>query len=178
MNILEGVKRFNYNYRMAKGEQYGADGVEIDVHFPCAPDHLPYQGKQYSNKQFEKLQNTLARPIGEINCRHSATPIVLGVSEPAYSDAEIKEAKELSEKEVTYTDSRGIKRKCTGYEATQVQRRMETKVRRLKDQQSALKRVGDDIGAKEIGKQVTRAKKEYFRVSEELGQPKRINRLG
>ena len=178
MNILEGVKRFNYSYRMAKGEQYGADGVEIDVHFPCAPDHLPYQGKQYSNKQFEKLQNTLVRPIGELNCRHSATPIVLGVSEPAYSDAEIKEAKELSEKEVTYTDSRGIKRTCTGYEATQVQRRMEVKVRRLKDQQKALKRIGDDMGAREVGKKVTRAKKEYYRVSDELGQPKRSNRLG
>lgn len=178
MNILEGVKRFNYNYRMAKGEQYGADGVEIDVHFPCAPDHLPYQGKQYSNKDFEKLQGSLSRPIGDMNCRHSVTPIVLGISEPAYSDEEIKEAKELSEKEVTYTDSRGVKRTCTGYEATQVQRRMETKVRRLKDQQSSLKRIGDDMGAREVGKQVTRAKKEYYRVSEELGLRARDNRLG
>lgn len=178
MNILEGVKRFNYNYRMAKGEQYGADGVEIDVHFPCAPDHLPYQGKLYSNKDFEKLQGSLKRPIGDMNCRHSVTPIVLGISEPAYSDEEIKEAKELSEKEVTYTDSRGVKRTCTGYEATQVQRRMETKVRRLKDQQSSLKRLGDDMGAREVGKQVTRAKKEYYRVSDELGLRARDNRLG
>ena len=141
MNVLEGIKRFNSAYRREKGKQYGADGVEIDLHFPCAPDHLPYQGKQFSYEEYEKLQNRLTRPIGSMNCRHSDTPIILGISEPAYSQEEIEEAKRESEKQVSYTDSRGVKRTCTGYEATQVQRRMETKIRGLKDQQSSLKRI-------------------------------------
>lgn len=178
MNVLEGIKRFNSAYRREKGKQYGADGVEIDLHFPCAPDHLPYQGKQFSYEEYEKLQNRLTRPIGSMNCRHSDTPIILGISEPAYSQEEIEEAKRESEKQVSYTDSRGVKRTCSGYEATQVQRRMETKIRRLKDQQSSLKRIGDDMGAREVGKQVTRAKKEYYRVSDELGLRARDNRLG
>lgn len=177
MNVLEGVRMFNQEYRMKQGEQFGADGVEISAHFPCAPDHLPYQGKQYSNKSFEKLQNSLTRPIGTLNCTHSIAPIILGISEPAYSDKELKKAKEMSEKEVTYTDTLGRKRKTTGYGATQVQRYKELKIRKLRDQQKALQKVGDTEGVKAIKKQVTQAKKEYYSVCEELKLPVRENRI-
>ena len=37
----------------------GANGVEIDAHMLCAEDHLPYQGGQYSNEEFESIQNDL-----------------------------------------------------------------------------------------------------------------------
>lgn len=177
MNVLEGVRLFNQEYRKTQGEKFGADGVEISAHFPCAPDHLPYQGKQYSNKDFEKLQNSLSRPIGTLNCTHSIAPIILGISEPAYSAAELKKAKEMSEKEVTYTDTLGRKRKTTGYGATQVQRYKELKIRKLRDQQKALQNVGDTEGVKAIKKQITQAKKEYYKTCEELKVPVRENRI-
>ena len=177
MNVLEGIRMFNQEYRMKQGEQFGADGVEISAHFPCAPDHLAYQGKQYSNDAFEELQNSLSRPIGTLNCTHSIAPIILGISEPAYSDEELQKAKEMSEKEVTYTDTLGRKRTTTGYGATQVQRYKELQVRKLRDQQKALEKIGDVDGAKAVKKQVTQAKKEYRRVSEELKLPVRENRI-
>lgn len=177
MNVLEGVRMFNQEYRRKQGEQFGADGVEISAHFPCAPDHLPYQGKQYSNKEFDKLQSNLERPIGKMNCGHSISPIILGISKPVYTDKELKQAKEMSEKEIEYTDARGVKRKTTGYGATQVQRYKELQVRKLKDQQRALENVGDTVGVKEMKKKVTKAKKEYYRVCEEMGVPPRSNRL-
>ena len=177
MNVLEGVRLLNQEYRKTQGEKFGADGVEISAHFPCAPDHLPYQGKQYSNKDFEKLQNSLSRPIGTLNCTHSIAPIILGISEPAYSAAELKKAKEMSEKEVTYTDTLGRKRKTTGYGGTQVQRYKELKIRKLRDQQKALQNVGDTEGVKAIKKQITQAKKEYYKTCEELKVPVRENRI-
>ena len=64
MNILEGVRQVNNGIRKEMGNQYGADGVEIDAHGLCAEDHLPYQGKQYTIKAYEKLNNKLKRPIG------------------------------------------------------------------------------------------------------------------
>lgn len=178
MNVLQGVRMFNQEYRKKQGEQFGADGVEISAHFPCATDHLPYQGKQYTNKAFEELQNSLERPIGTMNCGHSISPIILGISKPAYSEKELEKAKEMSEKEVIYTDTLGRKRKTTGYGATQVQRYKELQVRKLKDQQKALEKVGDTVGAKEIKKKVTKAKKEYYRVCEEMNVVPRNNRLG
>ena len=177
MNVLDGVRAFNQEYRKKQGEQFGADGVEISAHFPSAPDHLPYQGKQYSNKAFEQLQDSLERPIGTMNCTHSIAPIILGISKPAYSDAELKKAKEMSEKELTYTDSLGRKRKTTGYGATQVQRYKELKIRKLRDQQKALETIGDKDGSKAIKKQITQAKKEYYSVCEELKVPVRENRI-
>lgn len=177
MNVLEGVRMFNQEYRRKQGEQFGADGVEISAHFPCAPDHLPYQGRQFSNKDFDELQESLPRPIGKMNCTHSIAPIILGISKPVYSDEELEQAREMSEREIEYTDSLGRKRTTTGYGATQVQRYKELQVRKLKDQQRALENVGDTVGAKEIKKKVTKAKKEYYRVCEEMGVPPRSNRL-
>ena len=176
MNILDGVRAFNQEYRLQQGEQFGADGVEISAHFNCAPDHIDVQGKQYSLEEFDKLQASLERPIGELNCQHTITPIVLGISKPAYSKEELKQAKEHSEMELEYTDSRGVKHTTTGYGATQVQRRYELKIRQLKDQKSALERVGDSVGAKEVGKKLTQANKNYKRVSDELGLRTKVNR--
>jgi hypothetical protein len=79
---------------------------------------------------------------------------------------------------VVYTDTLGRKRKTTGYGATQVQRYKELQVRKLKDEQKALEKAGDTVGAKEIKKKVTKAKKEYYRVCEEMNVVPRNNRLG
>jgi len=63
-NVLDGVKAIAYEISEQTGKEFGADGVEIDAHNYCAPDHLPYQGKQYSNEEFEKIQQRLKRPFG------------------------------------------------------------------------------------------------------------------
>ena len=78
--------------------------------------------------------------------------------------------------ELEYTDSRGVKHTTTGYGATQVQRRYELKIRQLKDQKSALERVGDTVGAKEVGKRLTTSNKNYKRVSDELVLRTKVNR--
>lgn len=177
MNILEGARKFNMEYRMLQGEAFGADGVEISVHSACAPDHIDIQGKQFSNKEFEKLQNTLKRPIGTLNCTHSIFPIVLGISRPAYTDKELEYIKNMSEEKIEYTDSKGIKRQVSGYEATQVQRKLEVQIRRLKDTKNAFVSSGDELMAKEYKKKITKKTKEYNRISKELGLRPKDNKL-
>ena len=88
-NIIDGVSYIAQETAKQAGEEFGADGVELSVHSPCAPDHLPYQGKQYSLKEYDDLQASLKRPIGEWNCRHFPYPILLGISRPANSKAEL-----------------------------------------------------------------------------------------
>ena len=39
------------------GQRFGSDGVEISAHAISAPDHLPVQGRQFSNEEFCKMQN-------------------------------------------------------------------------------------------------------------------------
>ena len=129
-NVLTGVRKVNITTQKIVGRQYGADGIEISAHSPCAEDHLFLQGKQFSNKEFKKLNASLERPIGEYNCRHFVFSIVLGVNQPSYSQKMLNQMNRESQSIIEYEG-----KKYTAYEATQVQRKLETEIRKQKDQQ-------------------------------------------
>ena len=133
MNISDGVRQLNASYRDMQGKRFGSDGIELSAHGLCSPDHLPYQGKQYTNKEFERIQSSLKRPFFTMNCHHSKFPIIIGISSPAYSDKELMEIEQKSNEIVKYQLPGGKVVEKSRYEATQDQRRQETKIRRLKD---------------------------------------------
>lgn len=149
MNILEGSTRLSMEMLDITSKEYGADGYEITAHALCAPDHQPIQGKQYSNKEYEELNAGLKRPVGTLNCKHIAIPIVLGVSMPTYSKKELKEITDLSNKKVSYNGET-----YTRYEASQQQRKLETKIRKQKEVVNAFKYTGDKIGERESNKKL------------------------
>ena len=176
MNLLDGMRQMNMEYRQEQGEQFGADGVEISVHGMCAPDHLYLQGRQFTKKHFRQINETLERPIGTCNCYHSIFPIIMGLSNPAYSKDELKAINDASKAEVTYTDKRGDVHTCTAYEATQLQRRQETTIRRLKDIQYAYEQAGDTVMAKEYAKKITKQRNYYKNMSSEVGLKPKMER--
>lgn len=106
-------------------DDMGADGWEIDAHSNSAPDHEPIQGKQYSDAEFERLNRSLVRPIGTLNCGHNASPIIMGVHEPLYTAAELRKMRSDNAKGVKY-EGREF---ASMYEATQYQRRIERAIR-------------------------------------------------
>lgn len=64
-NVLDGFRALMQRTRDETGKAFGADGVEISAHMLCAEDHLPYQGRQFSLEEFERLNQTLRRPIAK-----------------------------------------------------------------------------------------------------------------
>ena len=58
MNTLGGLRKLNNQVQEQFGEEFDSDGVEISVHTAPADDHAEVQGHQFSNKEFEKLQET------------------------------------------------------------------------------------------------------------------------
>ena len=144
MNILDGIRQLNIETSKRFGKEYGADGVEISVHENPAPDHADIQGRQFSDEEYRTLENggiakdvkgieydgSDKRHIGEYNCYHKIFAIVLGVSEPEYSDKELKEIAQRNEKGFDYNGKH-----YTMYEGTQIQRRLETEIRKEKDTQ-------------------------------------------
>ena len=116
--MVEKISQQNYN-------DLGADGWEISAHGNCAPDHEPIQGKQYTNEEYQKLNRSLKRRIGTLNCGHTASPIILGVSRQQYSRKELADFRRENDKGVTY-EGRTFK---TMYEATQYQRQIERSIR-------------------------------------------------
>lgn len=165
MNVLEGIRQVNNGVRQQSGKEFGADGVEISVHALCAPDHVDYQGKQFTNKQFSNLQNNiLRRPISTCNCKHITFPIIMGVSTPAYSSEELQQYKANSEKQVTING-----KTMTKYDATQVQRNIETKIRYAKDEYTIAQSMGDKELIQSRKAKINQLKKVYTSISNQAG---------
>ena len=126
-NILGGLGLMQEQISQAAHDQLGCDGWEITAHANSAPDHEPIQGKQYPDRAYEALNSSLRRRIGTLNCGHAAFPIILGVSQPQYSQRELEKFRTDNEKGVTVEG-----RHYTGYEAAQMQRRLERAIRTQK----------------------------------------------
>lgn len=171
-NVLTGVRQVNITTQKIVGRQFGADGVEISAHSPCAEDHLSIQGKQFSNAEFKKLNASLKRPIGEYNCRHFVFSIVLGVNQPSYSDKMLNQMNRESQSIIEYEG-----KKYTAYEATQVQRKLETAIRKEKDRQIIARASGDKDGVGQAQQNITTLTYKYNDFSKRAGLDTYKNRL-
>ena len=173
MNVLDGVRAINQDIMRQVGKEFGADGVELSAHTLCAEDHLPYQGHQMSNKEFDRLQNTiLDRPFGMWNCRHTWHPILLGISPPRYTDAELAEYKRNSRERIEID---GITK--SRYEWTQEQRRIETAIRYQKDIAVAARASGDMVARRECAYMIRELDKYYQKISNEAGLIIRLDKM-
>ena len=170
--ILTGLRQVNIGVQEEVGEQFGADGVEISAHYPCAEDHVDIQGRQYSKEKFEKLNSELDRPIGTYNCRHFVFSIVLGVNEHSYTKNRLTRYKRYSEEKVSYKG-----KEYTKYEATQVQRKLETEIRKQKDRQIIGRASGNKEEISKAQAKITQLKTEYNNFSKSVGLDTYKNRL-
>ncbi len=172
MNILDGVRQINIGVQEQVGKEFGADGVEISAHSPCAVDHQSIQGRQYSKKQFEKINNNLDRPIGTLNCTHFVFSIVLGVSSPNYTDKQLNKFIKQSNSKIEYEG-----KKYTKYKATQVQRKLETAIREQKDLQIIAKASNNKEGVQNAQTKITELTQQYKDFSKVANLPTKMDRL-
>lgn len=171
-NIIDGVNYIAQETARQAGEEFGADGVELSAHSPCAPDHLPYQGKQYSLKEYDELQASLKRPIGEWNCRHFPYPILLGISRPANSRAELAEMERESNRKIEIDG-----KEYTRYECTQLQRKLETNLRYAREEKAIYQAAGQADLVREATEKIRILGNKYKEVSEKAGLPTRAERM-
>jgi hypothetical protein len=172
MNLLEGVRQVNQGIQNQIGYEFGADGVEISAHPLCAEDHLPYQGRQYTKQAYEELNNSLARPIGTLNCKHFAYSIVLGVSSPSYTRSQLKDFQLQSREKMNYKGQT-----YTKYELTQVQRKLETEIRKQKDFQIIAVASNNKQAIAKAQQNITRLTNQYRILSKCAGIPTQMERM-
>lgn len=171
-DILTGIRQINIGIQEEIGQQLDANGIEISAHSPCAEDHLHIQGKQFSKKEFAKINGDLERPIGEYNCRHFIFSVILGVNQPSYTKKQLKQMEKESNAKIEYEG-----KIYTKYEATQVQRKLETAIRQQKDRQIIARASGDK---EEIGlaqQKISQITSEYNKFSKVAGLDTYKNRL-
>lgn len=171
-NVLTGVRKVNVGVQERVGKELGADGVEISAHSPCAQDHLDIQGKQFSKKEFKKINGTLERPIGTLNCGHFIFSIILGVNLPSYTNKQLANMRKESLSKVKYEG-----KEYTKYEATQVQRKIETEIRRQKDRQIIARASGDKTEIANAQQKISQLTSKYNDFSNKAGLDTYKNRL-
>lgn len=165
-NIMGGLGLMQEQISQQNHDTFGANGWEISAHAASAPDHENIQGKQYTDEEFETLNNSLVRRIGTLHCGHAAFPIVLGVNEPQYTPEQLERFKEDNKKGVTYNG-----RHYTSYEATQKQRATERAIRRQKRRVLVAESSGDKDALLISQIKLRRLNEEYGRYSKAVGLP-------
>lgn len=131
--LLTSVAHVTHRISEQNGEELGADGWEMSAHSGSRPSHAVYQGRQYTQEQYERIIKPL---ISEPNCRHDVFPIILGVSEPVYTEEELQN---IDQPPFTYEG-----RTYTAYEASQQMRKMERTMRKQKDRCIVADAAGDE----------------------------------
>lgn len=172
MNLKEATSQVYQGVQRRVGEEFGADGFEISAHWDCAPDHLDVQGRQYTMKEYEKLNAGLSRPIGTLNCRHTIYSIIIGVSEPTYSNVELAAMKDASLRKTEFDG-----KEMTNYEASQMQRRLEREIRKQKNRSVIAKAAGDDEMRREAQMKINQLTGKYKELSDKFGLPTKSERM-
>lgn len=185
MNLLDGVRAINQAVADQIGAEIGADGYEISAHTTCATDHLPVQGRRFSKAEYDKLQNGLPfkdekgrsykairRPIGLWNCRHHATPVILGLSKPTYTDDQLDKLREDNEVKIEIGG-----KEYTAYEASQLMRGVETEIRKAKNEALIFEVSGDTVGANAARRKVRDYTSAYKSISDAANQRMKYARI-
>jgi hypothetical protein len=171
-NIMGGLGLMQEQISQKNHDDLGCDGWEISAHAASAPDHEPIQGKQYTDAEYTKLNNSLVRRIGTLNCGHAAFPIIMGVNSPQYTPEELEKFRKDNE---TGVDFEG--RHYTMYEASQRQRAFERAIRNKKREILVDETIGDKEKLQADQIKMVRLKDEYKRFSKGVGLPMQHARM-
>ena len=163
-NIMGGLGLMQEKISQQNHDDFGCDGWEISAHANSAPDHETIQGKQYSDAEYINLNNSLVRRIGTLNCGHAAFPIILGVDIPQHTPEELEKLRQDNADGVTVD---GVH--YTGYEATQMQRKIERAMRREKRRILTAEATDDTKSLSVAQTRLQRLRQEYVRFSDAAG---------
>jgi hypothetical protein len=142
--VLTGVGQTTAQLQLTRADEMGQDLIQMSAHAGARPTHQVWQGRIFSISGTSKEYLPFVESTGYgtvtgyagVNCRHSAYPWYESISEAAYSVAELHE---LADKKVTYQGEQ-----ISQYDASQLQRGIERKIRYWKRQAGALESAGLD----------------------------------
>lgn len=179
-NILWGVKQCNQNTADMIGEDFGADGYEVDYHSNPRPSHADMGGKQFAKGPARTVKGVyypsfeeMAEPLlNEYGCLHFKFSILLGISVPAHTKQQLEEFKARDKQTFEFEGH-----KYTAYEGKQLQGRIESAVKYQKDLANTAKKAGDDDLRREAQYNINVLTNKYAKLSEASGLPTRMERL-
>ena len=187
--VMTGVNKINQKYAEQSTEYLETDLVETSAHIGARnignvpENHEKWQGKWY--RWSEKPQTSTGEypdfiettgygtgaGLGGWNCRHTFYPVVEGVSEATYSQADLDAMK---------GENRKFKfegQEYDGYTATQEQRSIERTIRKLKREETAYNAAGLHDKELAVSIRIKRLRAKYKAFSRAAGLPEQRERM-
>lgn len=163
--VVTGVNQTAAKTQEVLADELGVDLVEVTAHGGARPEHAKWQGKVYSRKGRKVIDGVVYEDfeeatryghgdgLGGWNCRHNFHPYVHGAPR-TWTDEQIKA---LDKKNIEYNGE-----KYTEYEASQIQRGIERKIREYKRTVAALEETERNLIAQ--GKDATDVRNEIHAI--------------
>lgn len=159
MNIITGVNQTCGKLQELRADEVGWDLMELTAHSGARPSHASWQGKIVSRSgqkgylNLDDIGYGTATGFKGVNCRHDWYPYYKGSSR-TYTQEQLNE---WENEEVEYNGERISK-----YDATQMQRAFERKIRKdkkdLRAQQAILTSNNKDINIEEVQAEIRNIK--------------------
>ena len=185
MNIMDGMREVSNEVQKIIGEEVGTDAKEISVHDHPAPDHATTQGHIFMNEEFDKMQSNqsykdingkqyeaLDRVISQWNCYHYIYSVIAEISKPRYSQEELDRIIQDNNKGFEFEGKHR-----TLYEGSQLQRYIETEIRRQKETQILARASGNVEITDNTQVKISQLTTKYNELSNVSGLPTKIDRL-
>ena len=187
--VMTGVNQINQKYAEQSTEYLETDLVETSAHIGARnignvpENHEMWQGKWYrwsdkpqtSTGEYPDFIETTGygtgAGLGGWNCRHTFYPVVEGVSEATYSQADLDAMK---------GENRKFKfegQEYDGYTATQEQRSIERTIRKLRREKAAYKAAGLHEEEQAVNIRLRRLNAKYKAFSKAAGLPEQRERM-
>lgn len=183
--VMTGVNQICAKYTEQSAQYLETPYFEVSAHAGARDkpgpspwsSHKDWQGKVYSIRAgdiypsiYEVCGLGAVDGLEGANCRHRRNVWVEGVSERTYTDEQLEHI----------DDDLGCEfdgKKYTAYEATQMQRRVEREVRRLKREESAYKAAGLHEDETAVNIRLRRLNAKYKAFSAAAGLPEQRERM-
>lgn len=190
MHLKSRLRELHNENQKIIGEEIDSDGIEISVHENPAIDHEQAQGRQFSNEEYDKLNNGLEatdytgkkitldhdgkngyRPISELNCYHYIFTIVLGVSKPQYDEKQLKEIIDRNNEGFEFEGKH-----YSLYDGEQLLRKIELELRKSKDTQILARSSNNVELVGEMQSRITQLTSKYRDILKASGLKSKLER--
>lgn len=172
--VMTGFRQIQGKMNEQVAKDLGTDYFEVSYHIGARPEHQVWQGKVYTYNQLEEICGLgTVTGLHGANCYHDYNAFILGVSVRTYTDEQLEQMMAEENRPKAYNG-----KEYTMYEALQEQRRLETVMRKTRQDIKLLQEgeAGrDTVTVKKCRYQVQM--QQYKSFSKAMGLPEQMQRV-
>lgn len=172
--IMTGFRQVQGKINEQVAKDLGTDSYEVTYHVGARPEHQKWQGRVWTMEQLQSVCGLgTVTGLKGANCYHDYNAFIPGISVRSYTDKQLEQMMKEENIPKTYNG-----KQYTTYEALQQQRRMETAMRKSRQDIKLLQEGGADEMEVMLKKAKYQGQMQTYRdFSEKMGLPEQMKRV-